>query len=93
VVIEAEILHGMHERAPPKTLIPAPPPANCACNECPFMRPNTLEKVHLALRDLEPRLEMPEELRARSNPDRPHARFELTLSGSPATHGRAIACF
>ena len=36
----------------------APPEANCACNECPFMKKNTLEKVYLALRDLEPRLEM-----------------------------------
>ena len=66
VVTEAGILHQMHKRAPQKTLIPAPPMANCACNECPFMRLNTPEKVYLALRDLEPRLEMPEELRARA---------------------------
>ena len=66
VVTEAGILHQMHKRAPTKTLIPAPPLANCACNECPFMRLNTPEKVYLALRDLEPRLEMPEELRARA---------------------------
>jgi quinolinate synthase len=66
VVTEAGILHQMHKRAPNKTLIPAPPLANCACNECPFMRLNTPEKVYLALRDLEPRLEMPEELRARA---------------------------
>ena len=66
VVTEAGILHQMHKRAPGKTLIPAPPLANCACNECPFMRLNTPEKVYLALRDLEPRLEMPEELRARA---------------------------
>jgi quinolinate synthase len=66
VVTEAGILHQMHQRAPSKTLIPAPPLANCACNECPFMRLNTPEKVYLALRDLQPRLEMPEELRARA---------------------------
>ena len=36
----------------------APPEANCACNECPHMKKNTLEKVYLALRDLQPRLEM-----------------------------------
>ena len=66
VVTEAGILHQMHKRAPNKILIPAPPLANCACNECPFMRLNTPEKVYLALRDLEPRLEMPEELRARA---------------------------
>lgn len=66
VVTEAGILHQMKKRAPTKTLIPAPPLANCACNECPFMRLNTPEKVYLALRDLEPRLEMDEELRARA---------------------------
>jgi len=66
VLTESGILHQMHKRAPTKTLIPAPPLANCACNECPFMRLNTPEKVYLALRDLEPRLEMPEELRARA---------------------------
>ena len=66
VVTESGILHQMQKRAPTKTLIPAPPIANCACNECPFMRLNTPEKVYLALRDLEPRLEMAEELRARA---------------------------
>src|SRR5450432_3075386 len=66
VVTESGILHQMHKRAPNKTLIPAPPIANCACNECPFMRLNTPEKVYLALRDLAPRLEMAEELRARA---------------------------
>ena len=66
VVTESGILHQMQKRAPGKLLIPAPPLANCACNECPFMRLNTPEKVYLALRDLEPRLEMPEELRARA---------------------------
>ena len=66
VVTESGILHQMQKRAPSKLLIPAPPLANCACNECPFMRLNTPEKVYLALRDLEPRLEMPEDLRARA---------------------------
>jgi quinolinate synthase len=66
VVTEPGILHQMQKRAPHKQLIPAPPEGNCACNECPFMRLNTPEKVYLALRDLEPRLEMPEELRLRA---------------------------
>ncbi len=35
----------------------------CACNVCPYMRLNTLEKIYLALRDLQPRIEMPEEIR------------------------------
>jgi quinolinate synthase len=66
VVTEPGIIHQMQKRAPQKQLIPAPPEGNCACNECPFMRLNTPEKVYLALRDLEPRLEMDEDLRRRA---------------------------
>jgi quinolinate synthase len=66
VVTEPGIIHQMQKRAPHKQLIPAPPDGNCACNECPFMRLNTPEKVYLALRDLEPRLEMDEDLRQRA---------------------------
>jgi quinolinate synthase len=66
VVTEPGIIHQMQKRAPQKQLIPAPPDGNCACNECPFMRLNTPEKLYLALRDLEPRLEMDEELRKRA---------------------------
>jgi quinolinate synthase len=62
VVTEPGILHQMEKQAPDKTFIAAPPEANCACNECPFMKKNTLEKVYLALRDLEPRIEMSPEL-------------------------------
>ncbi len=58
VATEPGILHQMKKAAPQKSFIPAPPEANCACNECPHMKKNTLEKVYLALRDLEPRLEM-----------------------------------
>jgi quinolinate synthase len=72
VVTESGILHAMRKAAPEKTFIPAPPDANCACNDCPFMKKNTLEKVYLSLRDLEPRIEMPRELieRARTPIDR-----------------------
>ncbi len=59
VVTEGGILHAMNKAAPDKTFIPAPPEANCACNDCPFMKKNTLEKVYLSLRDLQPRIEMP----------------------------------
>jgi quinolinate synthase len=59
---EAGILHQMMKAAPEKVLIPLPPDANCACNECPHMKRNSLEKVYLALRDLEPRLEMSKDL-------------------------------
>jgi len=66
VVTEAGILHQMQKQAPEKTFIPAPPDANCACNECPFMKKNTLEKVYASLRDLAPRIEMSAELIARA---------------------------
>jgi quinolinate synthase len=66
VVTEPGILHQMQKQAPNKLLIPAPPEANCACNECPFMRLNTPEKVYLALRDLTPRVELPADLRERA---------------------------
>jgi quinolinate synthase len=63
VATEPGIIHQMEKAAPQKTFIPAPPNGNCACNECPYMRLNTLEKLYVALRDLEPRIEMSEELR------------------------------
>ncbi len=66
VATEPGILHAMRKQAPAKTFIAAPPEANCACNECPFMRKNTLEKVYRALRDLSPRIEMQPELMARA---------------------------
>ena len=58
VATEPGILHQMKKAAPEKEFIPAPPEGNCACNECPHMKRNTLEKLYLSLRDLEPRLEM-----------------------------------
>ncbi len=64
VATESGILHQMQKQAPHKTFLAAPPESNCACNECPYMRLNTLEKLYVCLRDLSPRLEMPEELRA-----------------------------
>ncbi|MCL2448766.1 MAG: quinolinate synthase NadA [Polyangiaceae bacterium] len=72
VATEPGILHAMRRQAPDKTFIAAPPEANCACNECPFMKKNTLEKVYLALRDLAPRIEMEPDLieRARRPIDR-----------------------
>ena len=63
VATESGILHQMEKACPDKTFVPAPPEANCACNECPFMKRNTLEKVYLALRDLEPEITLPEDLR------------------------------
>ena len=66
VATESGILHQMHKASPDKEFIAAPPEGNCACNECPYMRLNTLEKVYLALRDLAPRIEMDAALRERA---------------------------
>jgi quinolinate synthase len=67
VATEEGILHSMRRDAPGKTLIPAPPEdESCACNQCPHMRRNTMEKLYLCLRDLEPRLELDEALRVRA---------------------------
>jgi quinolinate synthase len=63
VATEPGIIHQMEKAAPHKTFIAAPPNGNCACNECPFMRLNTLEKLYLSLRDLGPEIHMSEELR------------------------------
>jgi len=63
VATEPGIIHQMEKAAPDKTFIAAPPNGNCACNECPFMRLNTLEKLYLSLRDLGPEIHMSEELR------------------------------
>lgn len=67
VATEEGVLHAMRREAPHKTFIPAPPEdESCACNQCPHMRRNTLEKLYLCLRDLQPRLEMDEQLRLRA---------------------------
>jgi quinolinate synthase len=63
VATEAGILHQMRKRAPAKELIAAPPNGHCACNECPFMKLNTLEKIEACLRDEGPEIILPEPLR------------------------------
>jgi quinolinate synthase len=54
VVTESGIIHQMQKQAPGKVFIPAPPTAACACNECPHMRLNTLEKLYLAMKTRQP---------------------------------------
>lgn len=66
VVTEAGILHQMKKQAPGKTLIAAPPDNGCACNECPYMKLNTMEKLYLCMRDRKPALELPAELAAKA---------------------------
>lgn len=64
VVTEAGIIHQMQLKAPGKTYIPAPPDNGCACNECPYMRLNTLEKLYRCMKDRTPELILPAELQA-----------------------------
>jgi quinolinate synthase len=66
VATEEGILHQMRKRAPGKILIAAPPNHACSCNECPFMKLNTLEKIYLALRDEKPEIQIPPELREKA---------------------------
>jgi quinolinate synthase len=63
VATETGILHQMQKDAPQKTFIPAPPDNSCACNDCPFMKLNSLEKVYLCMEYEEPEIIMNEELR------------------------------
>jgi quinolinate synthase len=63
VVTESGILHQMQKDNPTKTFIPAPPQNNCACNDCPYMKLNTLEKLYLCLKYDLPEITMNEELR------------------------------
>ena len=63
VATEAGILHQMERQAAGKQFIPAPPMGNCACNECPHMRLNTLEKLYLAMKHRRPEITLPEDVR------------------------------
>ncbi len=63
VVTESGILHQMQKANPNKTFIPAPPNNTCACNDCPHMKLNTLEKLYLALQYELPEIIMDETLR------------------------------
>lgn len=63
VATETGILHQMQQNNPKKTFIPAPPTNNCACNDCPHMKLNTLEKLYLCLEYEAPEILMEENLR------------------------------
>jgi len=63
VATETGILHQMVKMNPEKTFIPAPPDNSCACNDCPHMKRNTLEKIYLCMKYELPELVMDEQLR------------------------------
>ena len=63
VATETGILHQMQKNSPEKLFIPAPPDNSCACNDCPHMKLNTLEKLYLCMEYELPELTMEEDLR------------------------------
>lgn len=64
VATEPRIIHQMEKAAPHKQFIGAPgADGNCNCNMCPYMALNSIEKLYLALRDLTPQIDVPEDIR------------------------------
>lgn len=63
---ETGILHQMAKSSPEKTFIPAPPNNSCACNDCPHMKLNTLEKLYICLKYEVPELILPEDIRVKA---------------------------
>lgn len=61
VATETGIIHQMHKTSPTKTFIPAPPNNSCACNDCSFMKLNTLEKLYWCLKHELPEIILPQE--------------------------------
>ena len=66
VATEEGILHQMRKDNPTKEFIAAPPESGCACNQCPHMRLNTIEKLFLCLKHEAPEINMPEAIRLRA---------------------------
>lgn len=65
VVTESGMLHRIQKEVPEKNLI-AGPTDHCACADCRYMKMNTLEKLHACLDNLEPQVELPEDVRAKA---------------------------
>ena len=66
IATEPGVIHQMQKQNPDKKFIPLPNNEGCACNECPHMRLNTLEKMYNALNTLTPEIILPEELRLKA---------------------------
>ncbi len=66
VATETGIIYQMAKASPGKTFIPAPPNNSCACNDCPHMKLNTLEKLYLCLKYESPEISIPEETRVKA---------------------------
>ena len=67
VATEVGIIHQMQKHCPDKLFIPAPPNnASCSCNECPYMKLNTMEKLYLCMKNRSPEIIIDEKLRQRA---------------------------
>ena len=62
VATESGIIHQMEKACPDKTFIPAPPNNSCACNDCPYMKRNTLEKLYLCIKNGLPEVTVPDNI-------------------------------
>jgi quinolinate synthase len=62
VATESGIIHQMEKANPTKTFIPAPPNNSCACNDCPYMKRNTLEKLYLCIKNGLPEVTVPDHI-------------------------------
>nr|WP_197718730.1 quinolinate synthase NadA [Pedobacter schmidteae] len=62
VATESGIIHQMEKANPLKTFIPAPPNNSCACNDCPYMKRNTLEKLYLCIKNGLPEVTVPTDI-------------------------------
>ncbi|HTD42363.1 MAG TPA: quinolinate synthase NadA [Mucilaginibacter sp.] len=62
VATESGIIHQMQKENPDKVFIPAPPNNNCACNDCPHMKRNTLEKLYLCMKNELPEVTVPTDI-------------------------------
>jgi quinolinate synthase len=62
VATESGIIHQMEKANPSKTFIPAPPTNSCACNDCPYMKRNTLEKLYLCIKNGLPEVTVPQDI-------------------------------
>lgn len=62
IATEAGIIHQMQKSCPEKIFIPAPPEESCACNQCPYMKLNTMEKVYLCMKNRAPEIQLSAEL-------------------------------
>lgn len=66
VATEPGILVQMEKKCPGKIFINAPPEAGCSCNECPYMKLNTMEKLYLCMKNKEPEIKLDEEIRLKA---------------------------